>query len=148
MIEYVKYLLFLLLGLVIGYLSYPIQEPIKIDEQYGTLRVPLFDGCENINVKAQSISALALESIKFDMKIKGVNANAYLNIKHDNLPSDIMKELMTTMSNCIPNKQITYDNVGMLKQDLDYYLELSRDKKIYAVFDSGKITFKYNDKPK
>ena len=94
------------------------------------------------------MGALTIENIKFDMKVKGVNTNSYLNIKHDNLPSDIMEELSTIMSNCIPNKQTTYDNVGMLKQDLDYYLELSRDKKVYAVFDSGKITFKYNDKPK
>jgi hypothetical protein len=148
MSEYVKYFLFLLLGLMIGYFSYSSKEPIKTDEQFGVLRVPLLDGCADFDWKDQDIGASMLEVIKFDMKIKGVNTTSYLSIEHNNLPSDIMKKLSDTLTNCIPNKQTTYDNVSMLKQDIDYYLDLSRNKKVYAVFDNGKVTFKYNDKSK
>jgi hypothetical protein len=145
---YVKCFLFLLIGLVTGYFSYPVKEPIRIDEQYGTLIVPLLDGCEHFDLNVDNVSALTLEKSKFDMTIKGANTNSYLHITHDNLPSDIMTELSVILSECMPNKQTIYDNIGMFEQDLNFYLKLSSERRVYAVFDRGEIILKYNDNHK
>ncbi len=139
----IQQVLCLLSGILLGYFLKGSHEQPPVEQQYGSLRIPVLDDCIDSFNGLTDPTINSVKLVYFDMDIQGLNANQYIKIGHVGYPSKVMSAVHKQLKNCIPDTQVTYDNDGMLAQELHSYFGLSATTSIHIVIKNGKAYLTY-----
>ncbi len=116
-------------------------------QSYGLLRIPILNDCIIAINPEEMDSIKSIETVRFNMPIRGVNADSFYQIHHSGSPADVLNFINSKLFECIPNSIVEYSNFEDFTHDLKLYADSGLvEKPIYAVYRNGRATLIFGSK--